>query len=67
MHRRSAGETFEVQNNGLHGGSASIFEVDGRTSILGTRPTNAAEILKIQGPNGGAPADELRTLIVRMK
>lgn len=59
--------TFEVQNNGLHGGSASIFEVDGRTDILGIGATSPSQLLKIQGPNGGAPPDQLRTLIVRMQ
>lgn len=59
--------TFEVQNNGLRGGSASILEVDGRTDILGIGSTSPAQILKIQGPNGGAPPDQLRTVIVRMQ
>lgn len=66
VHRR-APDRFEFQNDALHGASASFVELDGRTDFLGFTPQNEAEILKIQGPNGGPPADHLRSVIVRIE
>lgn len=58
---------FEFQVDGLPGGSATYMTLDGLETVNGFQPEAESQLVEIGGLGGGAPAADLRGLLLRIE